>query len=128
MILIDKEKLLEAIDEIPCGECDGPGLDECYACVVCRVRTAPAVNAVKDAMHQIKCERDTALDQLAELGYELGEQIEADVRRVVLCKDCKWWSNAMNWNGHIVGRCDFVEMVTDADGYCYRSVRKEVQE
>lgn len=46
MRLIDKEKLLEAINEIPCGECDGPGLDECYACVLGRVRTAPSVDAV----------------------------------------------------------------------------------
>lgn len=127
MILIDKEKLLEAIDEIPCGECDGPGLDECYACVVGRVRTAPAVNAVKDAMHQIKCERDTALDQLAELGYELGEKIEDDVRRVVRCKDCYWFDEKqLKKQGYFT--CRASAMDADEDCYCSMAERKEVQE
>lgn len=56
------------------------------------------------------------------------QSVKYDAVEVVRCKDCKYWGNPLNWDGHIVGGCDFVEMVTDADGYCYRAVRKEVQE
>lgn len=74
MILIDKDKLLEAIDEIPCGECDGHGLDECYACVVGRVRTAPVVVDLvqcKDCKHSY-------------MGYD---------RNNVKKRYCVWWND-----------------------------------
>lgn len=59
---------------------------------------------------------------------KINEAKSVDAVPIIRCKDCKWWGNAMNWDGHTVGGCDFVEMVTDADGYCYRAKRKEVQE
>ena len=59
---------------------------------------------------------------------EIDKAPTIDAVPVVRCKDCKYWGNSLNWDGHIVGGCDFVEMVTDEDGYCYRAYRKEVQD
>lgn len=94
MELIGKDKLIETLEQIPCWECDGACIDECYSCIMERVVDAPVVDAVD----------------------------------VVRCKDCKCWGNELNWGGRRRGVCDFYEILTDADGYCYRSVRKEVQE
>lgn len=49
-----------------------------------------------------------------------------DAVPVVRCKDCKYWGNELAWSGSRIGVCDFFnDMVTNADGYCYRAVRKE---
>lgn len=47
MELIYKDKLIETLEQIPCWECDGPCIDECYSCIMERVVDAPAVDAVE---------------------------------------------------------------------------------
>lgn len=47
MELINKDKLIETLEQIPCWECDGPCTDECYSCIMERVVYAPAVDAVE---------------------------------------------------------------------------------
>lgn len=48
MELIDKDKLIKTIQQIPCWECKSlrTEYDECYSCIMERVVDAPAVDAV----------------------------------------------------------------------------------
>lgn len=56
MQLIDKEKLIETLQQIPCWECDGQGTDECYSCIVYSCIIEKVVDApVVDAVPVVRC-------------------------------------------------------------------------
>lgn len=141
MQLIDKDKLIETIQLIPCWECDGQGTDECYSCIMERVADAPAVDYIpmdaetvlKGVHDQIRWERDMAMESLKEIGVGFCEKTD-DVVRVVRCKECK---HSLENNGLLVIGArfchrnidgnDVYETVWDCD-YCSKGERKEVQE
>lgn len=69
---------------------------------------------------QIRWERDIAIQQLKELGYEFGEDTSGDPK-VIRCKDCKHFQN-----GHICqyfSRYGTIEM--KPDDFCSRAERRE---
>lgn len=123
---IDADKLKEYF---------GMGADDCQMCVHnpndCRYRNdyslmdfcsavdeIPTANVVSVAVvEQIKWERDTAIQQLADYGIGFGEQ--ADAVKVVRCKDCKYYGlDAPNV-------CDFLYAGVNPDWYCWGGEREE---
>lgn len=56
-----------------------------------RGKTEGIVLSNISAIDQIRWERDTAIEQLSEIGKGLGERMD-DVEKVVRCKDCKFAS------------------------------------
>lgn len=46
MQLINKNELIDTLEKIPCWDCDGPCIDECYSCIIERVLKAPIIDAV----------------------------------------------------------------------------------
>ena len=101
MELIYKDKLLEAIDN--CDYCDHCRLSICLCVCGNYITEGAIVNLIKDT---------PAVDA-----------VEVD-----RCKDCKWWGNELDLDGHIVGGCYFFDKITAADGYCYHGERKEVMD
>ena len=55
------------------------------------LKDAPTID-VNEVIAQFKWERDTAIEQLHEIGKGLGSRMD-DVATVVRCKDCKHWVN-----------------------------------
>lgn len=70
---------------------------------------------------QIKWERDIAIEQLHDIGKELGEKMD-DVRKVIFCKDCKYWTEEQTCAESSADPFECPER--NADDFCSRGERK----
>lgn len=74
---------------------------------------------MQDANEQIKWERDTALQQLADIGYGLGET-PRDVVVVTRCRECNWQRPNTG-----PGYCTVWHRDADPDGYCHKGAGRD---
>ena len=79
-----------------------------------------------DVYNQVVKERNIAIEQLHELGYEFGQKVLPQEPR---CKDCKWWKDR---DGKYRRGCDAeskcpinTHEVYCGEGYCYMFSPKE---
>ena len=85
------------------------------------IEAAPTIDAVPvGAYEQTRWERDTAIEQLAEIGKSLCEKMD-DVAKVVRCKDCK---SRDKESGFCYGRGCPAQLVPD-DGFCDKGARMD---
>lgn len=69
-------------------------------------------------IEQIRWERDTAIEQLSEIGKGLGERMD-DVEKVVRCKDCEYYTEEERWCRRL-GLCG----AFDKNDYCSHAERR----
>ena len=70
---------------------------------------------------QIRWERDTAIQQLAELGYSLGEKPRTQPE-IIRCKDCDWWTKQAD---SLQGRCARHGIYPTGEWFCAGAERRE---
>ena len=97
--------------------------------IVDHINAIPTADVVsREVVNQIKWERDTAIQQLEELGYGFGEsqEDESDVVEVVRCKDCKHWDTTWesDWTKSY-HYCPFIDGTSTGDWYCADAERRE---
>lgn len=66
-------------------------------------------------INQIRWERDTAIEQLSQIGKGLGERMD-DVEKVVRCKDCKYYNP--------IGVCIEMSSAVCEDSFCCWAERR----
>ena len=115
--LIDRQKAITAICE------DGTWLERqgCTEITMCERKQRDAdilseLPTIDSVIDQIRWERDTAIEQLAEIGKGLGERMD-DVVKVVRCKDCKYYN--------YIGICNETSWAVTEDSYCCWAERRQ---
>ena len=126
--LIDRQKAITAICE------DGTWLESqgCTEITMCERKQRDAdilseLPTIDSVIDQIRWERDTAIEQLAEIGKGLGERMD-DVEKVVRCKDCKYASYEPYEDFVNVYICNYSQWTRSEGGrfpdwYCARAER-----
>ena len=96
--------------------------------VLHRLNNAPTIEAVSvGTLEQFKWERDIAIEQLNEIGKDLGSKMD-DVITVVRCKDCKYVIPYES-GGFNCLTCPNVDRDVDENWFCADGERRtEVEE
>lgn len=85
---------------------------------------APTIDAVKQSVYnQVRWERDTAIEQLFQIGKGLGERMD-DIVKVVRCKDCINWERTWTTHSPDYHYCSFIEYLTYESFYCAKAERR----
>lgn len=93
------------------------------------LRYVPTADVVgRSTYNQVRWERDTAIEQLSEIGKGLGERMD-DVEKVVRCKDCKFASYEPYKDFVNVYICNYSQWTRSEGGrypdwYCARAERR----
>jgi len=82
--------------------------------------TADVVEA--RAIEQIKWERDMAIKQLE--SYGVGFLEEADVVKIVRCKDCKYWVSPMKDDAHYCNKKSGLVGIVAEEDFCSYGERR----